>query len=114
MRENNPSDALARKLESLFPKAARREEALRILRQYGVEPHEREADRVRLAILKLAGKKLEKIRKAVETAKKDYRDILAYAEYPNQMNHDSWKLTAEQNQALVDADREQYERWNKR
>jgi DNA repair photolyase len=113
MNDNGHPEVLARKLESLFPNPSRRAEAVRILRQYGAELHEREADRVRLAILKLAGKKLERIRKAVETAKKDYRDILAYAEYPNQMVHDSWKLTAAQNQALVDSDREQYERWKK-
>lgn len=53
-----------------------------ILDQYGVRPHERERERVQLAILKLSGGKLEELQKQVEVAKKDYRDVLLYAEYP--------------------------------
>ena len=111
MVESDHKAILERKLEELFPNPVRRAEAVKLLEEYGKESYEREADRVKLAVLKLSGKKLEKIRLNVETAKKDYRDVLAYAEYPNQFAHDSWNLTEKQNKTLIDTDRKQYVGW---
>ena len=52
---------------------------------YGRESYEQEQIRVRLAILKLSEGNLDNLRLLVESAKRDYRDVLAWAEYPNAM-----------------------------
>jgi hypothetical protein len=45
---------------------------------YGVEPHERERERVQLAIIELSGGSKDKLVQYVQIAKTDYRDILAW------------------------------------
>src|SRR5262245_13221005 len=64
-----------------FP-ADREPEILAMLSEYGPEDGHREADRVHLAILKLAAGKFERLRSQVEAAKADYREVLGPAEYP--------------------------------
>ena len=54
----------------------------KILRAYGTEPHEREVDRVRLAILKISEGSAQKVQEYVAIAKKDYRDVLFWADHP--------------------------------
>ena len=71
---------LSRKLSSLFKGENTRKEVVEILENYGKEIHEQEAPRVRLAVLKLANTDINEIRKYVDMAKQDYRDILAWAE----------------------------------
>ena len=54
--------------------------ALAILDEYqsdGASP-----TRVQLAVLKLAAGRLDELRREIETARRDYRDVLAPAEYP--------------------------------
>ena len=53
-----------------------------ILDRYGTERHERERERVQLAILKLSAGNLDRLLHNVEVAKRDYRDVLWWAEYP--------------------------------
>jgi len=55
-----------------------------LLAAYGAEPHEREVERVRLAILKLSAGNEQKIREYVAIAKKDYRDVLFWADHPEE------------------------------
>ncbi len=107
----NPEDILQAKLLKLFPDPDKRSAAEGALRRYGTESCENEPARVRLAVLKISGGDLELIRRNIATAKRDYRDILAYAEYPRQMGQDSWKLSSAQNRALVAADLQEYEEW---
>jgi hypothetical protein len=57
-------------------------EVLTTLNEYGRESWHREPERVRAAALKLARRTLEGLRDTMETAKCDYRDMLAAAEYP--------------------------------
>jgi hypothetical protein len=61
-------------------------EVLRALDAYGVDPHEREPARVQLAILKLSGNDVEKVRYYAAVAKTDYRDVLLWAETPDLAN----------------------------
>ena len=56
----------------------------RLLEAYGLEPHERERERVQLAILKISEGNEQKIRAYVATAKNDYRDILFWADHPEE------------------------------
>lgn len=105
---------LARKLRTLFPDEAARAEVVGLLNRYGSETYEREADRVRLDILKLAGPAMEAVKTWVKIAKTDYRDVLASAEYPNQMRSPTWKLPEADRLQIEAVDRRQYDDWLKK
>ena len=62
---------------------------LESLGRYGAEPYERERERVQLAILKLSEGNEEKLREFVAVAKRDYRDALFWAEYPEESRLDT-------------------------
>ena len=57
---------------------------LEMLDSYGVKSYERERERVQLDILKLSVGSEEKVREYVAVAKRDYRDVLFWAEYPEE------------------------------
>jgi len=69
-----------------FPKSARAR-VLDLLDTYGVNPYEREVARVQLAILTLSEKDEEKLREFTSVAKIDYRDVLFWAEHPEEAIH---------------------------
>jgi hypothetical protein len=75
-------------VEAAFPESncAR---VLELLDSYGVEPYERERERVQLAVLKLSEGNEEKVREFVTVAKRDYRDVLFWAEYPEEAKLDT-------------------------
>jgi hypothetical protein len=89
---------------------------LDVLHQYGTEPWQREESRVRLAALKLADGDAEQLRRHIEVAKRDYRDVLAAAEYPGYMRDipPAEDVPAEEKQRVIDRDRAQYEAWLRR
>ena len=58
---------------------------LEILEFYGTDGGEKEIERVRLAVLKLCGGDLSQLHELTVAAKEDYRDVLAWAEFSNQM-----------------------------
>lgn len=89
-------------VERDYPADAR-SEVLAILDQYGAEPHEREPERVRLAIVRLAARDREMLPKLVYAAKYDHRDVLAWAE--------TGPLSAEQGAQLQAAARKLLARW---
>src|SRR2546430_17617958 len=62
---------------------------LELLDTYGVESYERERERVQLAILKLSEGNEEKLREFVAIAKRDYRDVLFWAENPKEAKLDT-------------------------
>jgi hypothetical protein len=64
---------------------------LELLDTYGVESYERERERVQLAILKLSEGNEEKLREFVAVAKRDYRDVLFWAENPEEAKLDTPK-----------------------
>jgi hypothetical protein len=110
---------VARKLEALWPDSPARRQALVELERYGHEAHEREPERVRLAILKLCEGELKRVVELVVAAKRDYRDVLMSAEYPAE-GQALWalhvELTSEERRRLEELwqqDREQYEEWLK-
>jgi hypothetical protein len=53
---------------------------LSVVDLYGIEPHEREPERVQLAIIALGQGSEEKLLEFVQAAKTDYRDVLYWAE----------------------------------
>lgn len=95
-----------------FP-ADRVADVMAMLSEYGVEDWQREADRVRLAALKLAAGSIERLRYEIEGAKADYRDVLGPAEYPGYGKRVGGrkKLPPEEEQRVIDADWKQYQDW---
>lgn len=108
-------DQVRRKIRQVFPRSDPRE-MLALLDRYGVEEHEQERDRVHLAILKLSDEgELSEPTRYVEIAKQDFRDVIAWAEYPGQMSApSSCGGSPEQQRKTVRADREQYDAWLKK
>ena len=62
---------------------------LELLDTYGIESYERERERVQLAILKLSEGNEEKLREFVAVAKRDYRDVLFWADNPEEAKLDT-------------------------
>ncbi len=88
-------------------------DAMAILGEYGTDGRYPEHDRVRLAALKLAAGDIGRLREAIEAAKRDYRDVLALAEYPEYSRSvdPSANLSASERQRIIDADWKQYSEW---
>jgi hypothetical protein len=75
-------------VQMAFPEGGRRR-VLSLLDSYGAEPHERERERVQLAILKLCEGREDQVRVYLAVAKRDYRDVLFWAEYPEEARADT-------------------------
>ena len=85
-----------------------------LLDEYKKEPSG--SARVQLAALKLADGSVQKLSMNLESAKRDYRDLLVSAEYPNyyKENATTRTISAKERQRLVDADWRQYDGWLRR
>ena len=70
----------------------RRASVLRLVDAYGVEPYERERERVQLAVLKLAAGSEERLAYYMSVAKLDYRDVLLWADFPEAARADAPEL----------------------
>ena len=81
-------DQVVASVEATFPKNSWAR-VLDLLDSYGVESDERERERVQLAILKLSAGREEKVREYAAVAKRDYRDVLFWAEYPEESRLDT-------------------------
>ena len=95
-----------------FP-ADRVPEVLAMLDEYGRETWQGEPHRVRVAALKLAAGSIERLRYEIEGAKRDYRDVLAAAEYPGYFRRvpGPGQVPADEEQRIIYADWKQYEDW---
>lgn len=85
-----------------------------LLKEYGTEAWHRECPRVQLAALKLADGSLEKLRAQIETAKRDYRDVVAVAEFPAYCKvgfSRIRKLPVDERLRIIKADWSQYDEW---
>jgi hypothetical protein len=84
-----------------------------MLSVYGVEQWHRERHRVQAATLKLANGNLEALRKHIEIAKRDYRDVLVVAEYPEYWKGRSANLeiSHKERSRIIDRDWQQYQAW---
>jgi hypothetical protein len=76
---------IERRLTAYWPLHSDRAEARRLLSTYGEAEHEVEVVRVRLALLKLSAGSLDELGVMIDAAKVDYRDVLAWAECPEEM-----------------------------
>ena len=105
MAEYN-KDLIIKKIKQCFPN----EDARQILSVLN-NSSEKGEDRVLLAVLKLSEGNLEKLHFYLEAAKSDWRDVLAWAEYPEEMANDTWKMNAEKATKIRERDRKQYLDW---
>jgi hypothetical protein len=80
--------------------------ALAVLDLYGIEPHERERERVQLAIVALSEGSEDKLLHFVQSAKADYRDVLSWQE--------TGPLTPEQGKKEQEATLRIIEQWGKK
>jgi hypothetical protein len=88
-----------------------------VLREYGDEKWERERSRVQLAALKLAGGNLDELERQTCAAKRDYRDVLAAAEYPEYTRRGMFhvpRMSLREQQRIIDSDWQQYDVWLRR
>jgi len=87
-----------------------------ILNEYGTEKWHREPTRVRLATLKVASGSVQKLRALIDSAKQDYRDALAAAEFPAyfKIGVRVRELPEKERRRIIDDDWLQYEEWLRR
>jgi hypothetical protein len=93
------------------------QQILTILNKYGKSDFERGKTRVHLAVLKLSEGNLDKLAQYVSVAKSDYRDVVAWAEYPEQIKLGFVKmreLSPRKRKALKKRDAKQYADWLKK
>jgi len=81
-------DEVIASVQATFPKKSWGR-VLEMLDSYGVKSCERERERVQLDILKLSVGSEEKVREYVAVAKRDYRDVMFWAEYPEESRLDT-------------------------
>lgn len=98
---------LKRDFPSTFPKATE------ILNQYS----NGEKYRVWAALIKLSERDLVKLQESTNLAMRDYRDVLAYAEYPEytaKIGFNSEKFTEKEINEIYERDYKQYLEWLER
>ena len=88
-------------------------EAVELLRRYGLAPWEQEIARATAAVLKLAAGDSQRLEHYAEVAGADYRDVLAWAEYPEYVERSPkiGALGAAEEAAIVQRDWQQYDEW---
>jgi hypothetical protein len=87
-----------------------------MLGEYGTESWHREPVRLQLAVLKVANGSVHKLQACIDSAKRDYRDTLAAAEYPAyfKIGFRIRELSAKERRRIIDEDWRQYEEWLKK
>lgn len=90
------------------------DEVMSILDQYGEGKYEQERERVQLAVLKLSEGRFKRLPDLVKAARGDFRDVLAWAEYPGEFKLGYTKmkqLPKEQSRQIRRQDRQQNIDW---
>jgi hypothetical protein len=89
------------------------DQIMSMLNTYGTEDWQREPQRVRLSVLKLANGNIDELRRYIEWAKCDYRDVISPVEYPmaTKKIFRMDKLTKEEIESIYKKDWEQYQKW---
>jgi len=75
------SEEVEHRIQAMFSGEVARESARSMLLNYPTEAWHGEVERVRIGILRICQGNLERMRRLVDVAKRDYRDLLMLAEY---------------------------------
>ncbi|MGO4210702.1 hypothetical protein AB4Y89_06300 [Terriglobus sp. 2YAB30_2] len=75
------SEEVENRIQATFSGEVARESARSMLLEYQTEAWHGEVERVRIGILRICQGHLERMRRLVDVAKRDYRDLLMLAEY---------------------------------
>ncbi len=105
-----------RKIKKMWPDDDP-QEILDFLNEYGTRSWETGQERVHLAILKLSEGDQVALPKLVKMTKTDYRDVLAYAEYPEEMKISPIKMREmpeKDAKEIRERDNQQYKKWLKK
>ena len=87
-------------------------EVLAILDEYGTARWHHGRDRVQLAVLKLAAGDTQALLTYLSMALQDFRDVLAYAEYPtDSQNGWDYKYGPGEHERVYEEDWKQYREW---
>lgn len=92
-----------------------KEKVLDVLKEYSSDS-EKLNNRVWAGALKISSGNLERLKENIETAKIDFRDIVAIAEYPKyseQVGFDTDEFTEEELNDIIKDDWGQYQNWLK-
>jgi hypothetical protein len=103
-------ELVMKKVKDVFPKGDA-SKIMSILDQYGAESYERERERVQIAILKISEDDMKELEEGVKAAKEDYRDVLAWAEFPLEMKSEALMKDADKAKEIREKDRKQYLEW---
>ena len=105
---------VGRIVERDYPPTLRRQ-VLEIIDSYDPAGREPQRSRVQLAALKLAAGNVNELRRHVDAASRDFRDVIASAEYPAAARQrPSSRGDETEQQHVYDADWEQYRAWLER
>jgi hypothetical protein len=99
-----------RKLHEWFCDVNARRDAHASLRAYVVDCSDLDSERIALAILKFSEGDLDRLSSAIKATRSDWRDVLAWAEYPEQLALGP-RADPQAVQAARARDRAQYLRW---
>ena len=106
----NAAARVQEKLVQTFGERADVAALRKVLGKYGAKRWHPEVHRVRLAIIKLSKGNKARLAHFVGVACTDYRDVLAWAEYPAQMDA-GVGVKGKKLKKLLKKDRKQYEKW---
>jgi hypothetical protein len=104
---------LVRRLVDRLFVADDRATAWNLLESYGEAAHEREPVRIRVAAIKLSDGRIDELEHVIAHARQDYRDVLAWAEFPEELAQPTWGLPEDRVAQIRAADRAQYLAWLK-
>ena len=105
---NQFDDLVLRKTRSIFGENST--EALTILAACPDAGQAASQARIQLAVLKLSEGKLESLRTYLNASLRDWRDVLAWAEYPEELRAGA-PLGSPERQSIQQRDKEQYLAW---
>jgi hypothetical protein len=111
--ESFSREHVLKKLSDAFPDHGLADQALHALDRYGSGPNEPATTGVQLAIIKLSGGSVAKVRDLVHKARRDFRDVLYPAQAPELFHQlrDPKRLTPSEQRAMDERDRCQWLDW---
>jgi hypothetical protein len=106
-RGEMPTELVQKKVRECFPQN-QWEDVFAEFRANGIGD-----ERTQLAVIKLSAGEIAELRKFIDIARMDPRDVFAYAEYPEEFGSATWKLDPERVREIRERDRQQYLDWLK-